>query len=186
MGGEEFTAVYDHTFGVSFCRNFVKTVQAGMFFHVYFVTYNLCDTAVSCKRKSLIKSPILVSLLSEEHAILEGVLSRRSGSPESCTGAGLPLEGNSRQRQNENNKENPSWAPECSYTAWFREYCSSKIWQKAFVLYKHLSGERRRDAGRTARIWCVEGETRWHINKKPHMLDWNRRPKKIMGQKLYE
>lgn len=38
MGGEEFTAVYDHTFGVSFCRNFVKTVQAGMFFHVYFVT----------------------------------------------------------------------------------------------------------------------------------------------------
>lgn len=80
-------------------------VQAGTFFHVYFVTYDLCNTAVSCKRKSLIKSPILVSLLSEEHAILEGVLSCRSGSPESCTGAGLPLEGNSRQRQNENNKK---------------------------------------------------------------------------------
>lgn len=91
-----------------------------MFFHVYFVTYNLWDAAISCKRKSLIKSPILVSLLSEEHAILEGVLSCRSGGPESCTGAGLPLEGNSRQHQNENNNENPSWTLECSYTAWFR------------------------------------------------------------------
>lgn len=130
----------------------------------------------------------LIFVFSEEHAVLEGVLSGRSGGPEPCTGAGLPLEGDSWHTFVLPPKSRE--APELLSAAggW---RCTLQPDSESVLLFVQDSGicspmstQANNFTLKPEELWGFQSEAAvylWHINMKPKLLDQN----KNKGPKLH-
>lgn len=87
--------------------------------------------------------------LVEEHAVLEGILSGRPGSPQSCTGAGLPLGGDGWVTLPSHGRG----APGCRAASGWK-WTQSTVWSGVSIVY---------DPG----LWrWAPGPTASHLNQK--------------------